>query len=222
MKEIQTAKVILTKLNNQMIPYVLSMSDFLTNIAATHSTATAAKTFIKYEKIMKETISQISSKNPLNLKNSKSIPPKIDKTLLGTETEKPKIEIPVPNKSSPKEFEQKIWIIQDTLHTEEKIVKLCDSITKASSSLIKTILLNDLFTVLYDNPEYRYVVFRKRKLMVNQLIKMSAIAREHKDTKLVGTINEVLALLGYIDQTKIKHRGINILSLDGGGKRNSK
>lgn len=212
-----SAKIILTRFNNQMIPYVLSMSDFLSNISSTHSTA--ARTFLKYEKIMKETVIQISSKNPLSLKNSKSIPPKIDKTLLETENVTNKVDTPKSDKTS-KDYEQKIWIIKDNLLVEEKIVKLCDSIVKASSSLIKTILLNDLFMVLYDNPELRYIVYRKRKLMVHQLIKIGAVAREQKDLKLSGTVNEILALLGYIDQTKIKHNGINILSLDGGGMFN--
>lgn len=36
---------------------------------------------------------------------------------------------------------------------------------------------------------------------------------------MTANINQCLALLGHVDDTKIKHAGVNILSLDGGGAK---
>lgn len=218
-----------SKLNNGFIPYILSMGEFLSvkNI----TTSSMAKFYVKYEKSLKETVSQIVENNPLNLKNKKTAAPKIDKTLMDQNNnaqkfseDSTKFDSVESKSTSPKPiktFEQKYdsWMASDSVKMEEKLIKLCDSITKANSALIRTIHINELFKVLYENPDLRYVVLRHRQKLFRNLLRMKENALKQKDNNLAGSINECLALLGYIDQTNIKHQGLNILALDGGGSK---
>jgi hypothetical protein len=105
---------------------------------------------------------------------------------------------------------------------QEKIVKLFEAIEKASSSsnLVKYALINDLFQALYnryDNLDIHYAIAKNQKNLLRSLKELRLNATRKQDKKLISTINECLALIGYVDQTAVKHRGINILSLDGGG-----
>jgi hypothetical protein len=104
------------------------------------------------------------------------------------------------------------------LSYEEKLLNLCDSIEKASSLLLKSKLINDLFMHLYENSDIRHVIYRKNSNIIKHLLELSKNSYTKQDKLLMGRINECLALLGYIDKSSIKHAGINILSLDGGGK----
>jgi hypothetical protein len=71
---------------------------------------------------------------------------------------------------------------------------------------------------LYENPDIRHVIYRKNSNIIKHLLELSKNPYTKQDKLLMGRINECLALLGYIDKSSIKHAGINILSLDGGGK----
>jgi len=205
------------KVSGNMIPYVLSFSESLRNISSFNTTtSSAAKSFIKYEKLLKDTLSSI--KSPLSLKQQdKDEKLKLEKSIL---SQKP-IESTPKTKPSNKSLDLKFqaWSSSSRKLQEEKIIKLCDSILKASSSLIRTILINDLFKVLYEEPDLRYVIYRERRSLIRNLITMRDNAKIDKEKNLVGNINECLSLLGYIDQTAIKNRGINILTLDGGGSK---
>ena len=135
-------------------------------------------------------------------------------------------EIAILNKSeshSKRIISQALETITARKTTQEKLVKLCDSIEKAtnSSNLVKNVLIQDLFQILYDrhdNPEIHFIINQKQRSLIKSLIKLRAIVN-NQDKILTGTINECLSLIGYVDQTSIKHRGINILSLDGGGAK---
>lgn len=131
-----------------------------------------------------------------------------------------------PNLHISAEITQPKKIIQETFTlrkiTEEKLNKLCDSIEKASqsSNLVKYALIHELFQNLYDrydNNDIRHIIGKKQKSLIKSLLILQSVATV-KDKQLIGNINECLALLGYVDQTSIKQNGINILSLDGGGK----
>lgn len=102
---------------------------------------------------------------------------------------------------------------------EERLFNLCDSIEKASSFLIKTQLISELFKHLYDNPEIRHIINRKHKKILTHLIQLQQNPLVYQDKRLLGVINECLAIIGYVDQSSVKHRGVNILSLDGGGSK---
>jgi len=124
---------------------------------------------------------------------------------------------------SKKLISQTLETITARKSTQEKLIKLCDSIENASksSNLVKHVLIQDLFQVLYerhDNPEIHFIISQKQKSLIKSLIRLRTILND-QDKKLVGNINECLSLIGYVDQTSIKHRGINILSLDGGGAK---
>lgn len=160
-------------------------------------------------KMANTTIKQMTDKNLINLKE------KLSRPLLKDQYPTSLLE-KSPPKSSKKDIPEALSATADQM--ELKIIKLCDSITRATSSLIRTILINDLFKVLYDKPNLRYVIYRKRNNLLKELLTMRTNAEVQGDNNLMGNINECLALMGYIDQTGIKHNGINILSLDGGGK----
>ena len=110
--------------------------------------------------------------------------------------------------------------------SQEKVIKLCESFENVSesSSLVKYALINELFQVLYnryDNLDNHRIIVKKQKYLIRSLKQLRLVATQKQDKKLISTINECLALIGYVDQTSVKHRGINILSLDGGGLFNS-
>lgn len=110
--------------------------------------------------------------------------------------------------------------------SQEKVIKLCESFENVSesSSLVKYALINELFQVLYnryDNLDNHRIIVKKQKYLIRSLTQLRLVATQKQDKKLISTINECLALIGYVDQTSVKHRGINILSLDGGGLFNS-
>jgi hypothetical protein len=105
---------------------------------------------------------------------------------------------------------------------KEKITKLFEAIEKASgsSNLVKYAVINDLFQALYsryDNLDIHYMISKNQKNLIRSLKALRLIATQKQDKKLISTINECLALIGYVDQTSVRHHGINILSLDGGG-----
>ena len=101
--------------------------------------------------------------------------------------------------------------------TEEKVEKLCQSIEKASSLLIKSRLIADLYQLLYDDQDACYIIYKKQKSILLHLINLKAIAEQKRDKILYGNVNQCLGLIGYVDTTQIKHRNVNILSIDGGG-----
>lgn len=48
---------------------------------------------------------------------------------------------------------------------EDKVLHLCDSIEKATSFLVKSALINDLFKTLYENPDdLRDLIYRKKEI----------------------------------------------------------
>lgn len=101
---------------------------------------------------------------------------------------------------------------------ENKTVQLCDSIEKATSVLLQSTLISDLFKLLYQNPQdVRDIINRRYRRIIHILINIRDRAYEKNDKLLYGNINQCLAIIGYIDHDSIKHRGINILALDGGG-----
>lgn len=102
---------------------------------------------------------------------------------------------------------------------EEKALKLCNSIEQASSLLMKSYLVNDLKALIYEHSKVRHVIYRKNKRVLSSLLELRKFATKLNDKRMVGNINETLALLGYVTQSEIKYRGINILSLDGGGAK---
>ena len=105
------------------------------------------------------------------------------------------------------------------MSVEDKAISLCKSIERASSSLIKSTFVADLFKILYDNPDVRHVIHKKQNNVINSLLKLQENAKLKQDKRLYGNVNECLALLGYVDQNGIKHNGLNILTLDGGGAK---
>ena len=105
----------------------------------------------------------------------------------------------------------------EKLKAEEKVWKLTEAMDQASSSLIQSIVLADLFKVLYECPEVRHKVHRSNFRLIPNLLSLRTAAEARHDKRLVGSINECLSLLGHIEPSDIKRRGINILSLDGGG-----
>ena len=102
---------------------------------------------------------------------------------------------------------------------EEKAKKLCESLEQASSLHFKSLIIEDLKKLVYDHPEIRHSIYRKEKNVITNLLKLRNFSTERNDKLLAGNINECLAMLGYVDQTAVKNRGINILSLDGGGAK---
>jgi hypothetical protein len=108
---------------------------------------------------------------------------------------------------------------QTQLNYEEKIFVLCDSIERASSLLVKSQLIAELFQHLYDNPNIRHAINRKNKKFVCHLLQLKKIKLVRQDKRLFGNINECLSMLGHVDPSSVKYRGVNILSLDGGGTK---
>ncbi len=190
------------KLNGSLTPYMASLNEMLYTLKSFSISTTAnttAKLVNQYEAITKSQ----QSKPPVNLKTATADDLKILNNL--------KTEI---------KTQQLAWsTATDKDLIDERLIKLCDSITKASSSLIRTILINDLLKVLYENPDLRYVIYRERNDLLKNLLVIRENAQAQSDNNLVCNINECLALMGYIDQTGIKFKGINILSLDGGGSK---
>lgn len=101
----------------------------------------------------------------------------------------------------------------------EKAKKLCESLEQASSLHFKSLIIEDLKKLVYDHPEIRHSIYHKEKNVVTNLLKLRNFSTERNDKRLAGNINECLAMLGYVDQTAVKNRGLNILSLDGGGAK---
>jgi hypothetical protein len=89
---------------------------------------------------------------------------------------------------------------------------LCNSIRKCSSILIKTLYIEALNKHLYDNIEMRKIVFEEK--IDRHLVDLKKYV---DDKRLISNINECLALLGVINLDR--KRGINLLSLDGGGAK---
>ena len=190
------------KFNDHITPYMASLNEMLyifKNISFSKTVNTTAKLINQYEAITKPQ----QSKPPVNLKTASPDDLKIVNNLKTV------------NKPQPIAWST----TTDKDLIDERLIKLCDSITKASSSLIRTILINDLLKVLYEAPDLRYVIYRERNDLLKNLLVIRENAQTQSDNNLVCNINECLALMGYIDQTSIKFKGINILSLDGGGSK---
>jgi calcium-independent phospholipase A2-gamma len=175
------------------------------------STLSSAISSVKSKKFSNNVINSINDEK-LNLKLDNKVRNNVKENLSTDKT----VKIPI---AKTIEAKYKEWSINDSVILEERLSKICESIPKASSSLIKTILINDLFKILYENPDLRYVIHQKYRILFKQLIALRESSLALKDNILAGNINECLALLGYIDQTKIKQGGLNILSLDGGGSK---
>lgn len=103
---------------------------------------------------------------------------------------------------------------------EGKLLTLCDSLERASSSMRKSELVVELFKQLYADPKLRFVIYRKKKTLIPHLVSLrDERVNKRDDKRLVGWINQCLAILGHVDENALKYRGINVLSLDGGGAR---
>ena len=109
---------------------------------------------------------------------------------------------------------------------EEKVVHMCEAIERASSLLVKSTFIAELFKLLYADSDschrFQQVLTNsssnsKSKSVVPYLLKLRASEPICSEKRLVGYINQCLALLGHVDPTGVKHRHVNILSLDGGG-----
>jgi hypothetical protein len=99
-----------------------------------------------------------------------------------------------------------------TDQTKDQTKFLCNSIRKCSSILIKTLYIEALNKHLYDNIEMRKIVFEEK--IDRHLVDLKKYV---DDKRLISNINECLALLGVINLDR--KRGINLLSLDGGGAK---
>ena len=100
---------------------------------------------------------------------------------------------------------------------QEKLSTLCNSIEKASSNLIKSNLISELFKILYvSDSDIRHLIYKKQQNLVPTLLRLRKCSKERQEKNLNGNINECLALLGHVEPHPYK--GVNILSLDGGGK----
>ena len=206
-----------TKISTLLIPYMLSASEF---ISIKSITSLKSASFDLYEDFVKSTTpKQLSLKElkPEILKNTKTIVSDENTQTVVDDTKDASNK--AQSKSKSVEAKLKEWSLSNKAIMEDKLLKLCDSIPKATSALIKTILINDLFKILYDNSELRYLIHRKRKQLFKDLLNIREDAIAQKNTNLAGNINEILALLGVSHPSKIKYRGINILSLDGGGNK---
>ena len=102
--------------------------------------------------------------------------------------------------------------------TEEKVVNLSQALEKSTSMLIRQQLVVDLYKLLYNDPEACYVVNKKQKQLIITLLNLRQLAEEKREKMLNGNINQCLALIGYVDNSSIKHANVNILTLDVGGK----
>ena len=175
---------------------------------------------LNYEKLT-QIASREAKKGAEKMLKLRELPPikldeinKVIKSLIETNSEKKSIEektLIVPT------VKNNVPVDTDKLKAEEKILKLSESITQASSSLIQSIQLGDLFKVLYEFPEIRHKVNTGKPQLVPKLLELKNCAKNRHDKRVLGSVNEILALLGHVDQNVIKRRGINILSLDGGG-----
>lgn len=201
------------KITGKLIPYILSASEFL-----------SMKSLALFKSSSIEDLTKSRASQSLNLKDPKHKFPQINKTVSSENPENQTVldnKKETANKSSivTKSAEAKLkeWSLSNRAIMEEKLLKLCDSIPKATSALIKTILINDLYKILYDNSEMRYLIHRKRKHLFKELVHIREDAIAHKNMNLAGNINETLSLLGVANESQIKFGGINILSLDGGG-----
>ena len=102
-------------------------------------------------------------------------------------------------------------------NVHERILNLCNSIEKASSYLIKSNLISDLFKILYESDSnVRHLIEKKQKNIIPILLKLRNEAFVKQEKRLYGNINECLSLLGHVESHSFK--GVNILSLDGGGQ----
>ncbi|RNA26982.1 calcium-independent phospholipase A2-gamma-like [Brachionus plicatilis] len=148
------------------------------------------------------------------------------------EPQKPLADIPIKHEIKPISLKdtsaQKTILIpkksvpcaQAELSLENRTVQLCDSIEKATSILLQSTLISDLFKLLYQNPQdVTDIIYRRHRRIINALIRIRDRAYEKNDKLLYGNINQCLAIIGYVDHDSIKHKGINILALDGGGAR---
>lgn len=113
---------------------------------------------------------------------------------------------------------------ESKLNNETRLVELVDSLQRASSLFIKSELIADLFKLLYAAPELRFTVHRQQLPLVKLLVQVKQLnehyaLRRKEDKRLTGMVNQCLSLLGHFDESDIKHTGVNILSLDGGGAK---
>ena len=223
-------KISYNRLNNGLVEYILFLSDYWSSFASPAATSSSAKIYTKYEKyfknIIKNSLFPFAQINKINLKNltrqskldSQQPLDQSNKDLMKSNPTGVLVKKQSDSESEHQSFSTaKAVFLNYNLNRikQEKLLKLCDSINKASSSLIKKILINDLFKVLYEDPDMRHIIYRQRRSLIQTLIEIRENAVKEKN--LVGSVNECLALLGYVDQTSIKHKGVNILSLDGGG-----
>ena len=103
-------------------------------------------------------------------------------------------------------------------NASDKIASLCGSIEKASSHLMRSTLVSDLFKILYESDSnVRYLINKNEKRIIPVLLELRKDALEKKEKVLHGNINECLSLLGHVEPHPFKT--INILSLDGGGAK---
>ena len=218
-------KISYDRINNGLIEYILVLSDYWSSFASPAATSSSAKIYTKYEKHFKNIVNNsllpFVQRNTLNLKNLAHQSTLNDNQQQLNQSNPQSVLVKKQSESEPQEHHSfstaKTVFLNYNLNRikQEKLLKLCDSINKASSSLIKKILINDLFKVLYEDPDMRHIIYRQKRNLIQTLIDIRNNAAKEKN--LVGSVNECLALLGHVDQTSIKHKGVNILSLDGGG-----
>jgi calcium-independent phospholipase A2-gamma len=103
-------------------------------------------------------------------------------------------------------------------NAHEKISNLCNSLEKATSYLVKSSLVSNLFKILYDSDEdVRHLIYKTHKNILPALLELQKNTCEKKEKSLYENINECLTLLGHVEPHSF--RNLNILSLDGGGAK---
>lgn len=61
------------------------------------------------------------------------------------------------------------------LSNETKLVEINDSLKRASSLLIKSEIVAELFKLLYDAPELRFALNKKNLPLIKQLVELKAL-----------------------------------------------
>ncbi len=110
---------------------------------------------------------------------SSSAPPPAPKRLDLNEVIKPLIELtsaaPEPRKPAPASVSFIRSRAEHQLSNEARLVELSDSLQRATSLLLKSELVADLFKLLYVAPELRFAVDKRRLPLISQLVQLKAV-----------------------------------------------
>lgn len=103
-------------------------------------------------------------------------------------------------------------------NVQEKITNLCSSLEKASSHLIRSTLVSDLFKILYESDSnIRHLINKNEKRIIPVLLELRKEIQEKQEKVLHAQLSQCLSLLGHVEPHPFKT--VNILSLDGGGAK---